>query len=77
MIAKNNSGVFSTGSQTFIASLTVWSSRRPQAALVGALRTSCSGAAYRGRYASLGGVANSDAETAEWQFQNTFNGRHK
>ncbi|WP_287964765.1 DUF1010 domain-containing protein [Diaphorobacter sp.] len=34
-------------------------------------------AAYLGRYASLGGVANSDAETEEWQFQNTFNGRHK
>ncbi len=32
-----------------IASLTVWSSRRPQAALVGALRASHSGAAYRGR----------------------------
>jgi len=30
-------------------SLTGWSSRRPQAALVGALRASHSGAAYRGR----------------------------
>jgi hypothetical protein len=30
-------------------SLTVWSSRHQQAPLVGTLRTSCSGAAYRGR----------------------------
>nr|AVX34744.1 hypothetical protein [Klebsiella pneumoniae] len=29
--------------------LTSWSSRRPQASLVGALRASHSGAAYRGR----------------------------
>jgi hypothetical protein len=35
--------------QASATSLTIWSSRRPQAALVGALRTSCSGAAYRGR----------------------------
>ena len=35
--------------QASFTSLTVWSSRRPQAPLVGALRTSCSGAAYRGR----------------------------
>jgi hypothetical protein len=32
-----------------ITSLTGWSSRRPQAPLVGALRASHSGAAYRGR----------------------------
>jgi hypothetical protein len=32
-----------------VTSLTVWSSRRPQAPLVGALRASHSGAAYRGR----------------------------
>lgn len=32
--------------------LTGWSSRRPQAPLVGALRASHSGAAYRGRYSS-------------------------
>jgi len=31
------------------SSLTIWSSRRPQAPLAGALRTSCSGAAYRER----------------------------
>ena len=35
-----------------LLSLTGWSSRRPQAALAGALRISCSGAAYRGRSAS-------------------------
>ena len=34
-----------------LPSLTGWSSRRPQAALAGALRASHSGAAYRGRYA--------------------------
>ena len=33
--------------QTFATSLTSWSSRRLQASPVGALRTSCSGAAYR------------------------------
>jgi uncharacterized membrane protein len=39
------------GSQNCVSavSLTVWSSRRPQAPLVGALRASRSGAAYRGR----------------------------
>jgi hypothetical protein len=31
------------------ASLTIWSSRRPQASLVGALRATHSGAAYRER----------------------------
>lgn len=31
------------------ASLTIWSSRRPQASLAGALRASHSGAAYRER----------------------------
>jgi hypothetical protein len=36
-------------SQTFRTSLTGWSSRRPQALLVGALRALHSGAAYRGR----------------------------
>jgi hypothetical protein len=39
------------GSQNCVSavSLTVWSSRRPQALLVGALRASHSGAAYRER----------------------------
>jgi hypothetical protein len=32
-----------------VTSLTIWSSRRPQAPLVGALRASHSGAAYRER----------------------------
>ena len=35
--------------QASVTSLTGWSSRRPQAPLMGALRTSCSGAAYRER----------------------------
>ena len=35
--------------QAFVTSLTIWSSRRLQAPLVGALRASHSGAAYRGR----------------------------
>ena len=35
--------------QASATSLTIWSSRRPQAPLAGALRTSCSGAAYRER----------------------------
>ena len=35
-----------------LPSLTGWSSRRPQAPLVGALRASHSGAAYLGRCAS-------------------------
>lgn len=36
-----------------VTSLTVWSSRRPQAPLAGALRAAHSGAAYRGRYAPI------------------------
>ena len=35
--------------QAFAICLTIWSSRRPQALLVGALRASRSGAAYRER----------------------------
>ena len=40
---------------TALPSLTGWSSRRPQAPLVGALRASHSGAAYRGRWALFKG----------------------
>jgi hypothetical protein len=36
-----------------VTSLTIWSSRRPQAPLVGALRATHSGAAYRERWASF------------------------
>ena len=42
-------GWFGSPNCASAVSLTVWSSRRLQAPLVGALRTSCSGAAYRGR----------------------------
>ena len=42
-------GMFDANINAPLTSLTVWSSRRPQASLVGALRASHSGAAYRGR----------------------------
>jgi hypothetical protein len=42
-------GLFGSQNCVFAASLTGWSSRRPQAALVGALRAAHSGAAYRER----------------------------
>ena len=42
IFALNNIALLARG-------LTGWSSRRPQAALVGTLRASHSGAAYRGR----------------------------
>jgi len=52
-IAASNRRAFGVGlcSQTccFAISLTNWSSRRPQAPLVGALRAAHSGAAYRKR----------------------------
>jgi hypothetical protein len=43
-VAASNRRAFGVG-----LCLTNWSSRRPQAPLVGALRTLCSGAAYRER----------------------------
>jgi hypothetical protein len=43
-VAASNRRAFGVG-----LCLTNWSSRRPQASLVGALRASRSGAAYRGR----------------------------
>lgn len=44
--------------QSAITSLTGWSSRRPQAPLVGALRASHSGAAYRERSPSMSATAD-------------------
>ena len=41
--------LFKSPQRVSATSLTSWSSRRPQAPLVGALRASHSGAAYRGR----------------------------
>ena len=53
VIGLNLSFKFSTmrkkGDQASAVSLTIWSSRHPQASLAGALRASHSGAAYRER----------------------------
>lgn len=45
-----------TTAQAFAISLTIWSSRRPQAPLAGALRASHSGAAYPERWAPSANV---------------------